>query len=126
MQPREGGIEVSIGRKEAISLKEKYKIKKNDTVKIMRGKSKGSTGRVLKIDPYKHTVVIEGKNMVKKAMRKKKQTDKGGISEVEAPVHVSNVKIVCKKCSQPVKIHIKVEKGKKVRICGNPKCNEEL
>jgi large subunit ribosomal protein L24 len=117
---------VSIGKKESALIKEKYKLKKNDTVKIMRGKNKGSTGRILEIDPYKHTVVIEGKNMVKKAMRKKKQTDKGGISEVEAPVHVSNVKIICKKCGLATKIRMKVDKGKKIRICNNPKCNEEL
>jgi large subunit ribosomal protein L24 len=117
---------VGIGKKEPIRIKEKYKIKKNDTVRIMKGKNKANSGRVLKIDAYKHTVVIEGQNMVKKAMRKKKQTDKGGISEIESPVHVSNVMIVCKKCGQPTKIRYKVNKGKKVRICRNPKCNEEL
>ncbi len=117
---------MGIGKKEAVQVKEKYKIKKNDIVRIMKGKNKGSSGRVLKIDAYKHMLVIEGQNMVKKAMRKKKQTDKGGISEVESPVHVSNVMIVCKKCGQPTKIRLKVEKGKKLRICRNPKCNEEL
>jgi large subunit ribosomal protein L24 len=117
---------VGIGNKEGVLVKEKYKLKKNDIVRIMKGKNKGNSGRVLKINPYKHTLVIEGQNMVKKAMRKKKQTDKGGISEIESPVSISNVKIVCKKCGQPTKIQMKVENGKRVRICKNPKCNEEL
>jgi large subunit ribosomal protein L24 len=121
-----GGVRVGIGKKGSVMTIEKYKLKKNDIVKIMTGKNKGNSGRILKIDPYKHTVLIEGQNMVKKAMRKKKQNDKGGISEVESPIQVSNVMLVCKKCGLPTKIRMKVENDKKVRICGNPKCNEEL
>ncbi|MCX8013387.1 MAG: 50S ribosomal protein L24, partial [Rectinema sp.] len=60
----------------------------------------------------------------KKAMRKKSQTDRGGIVEVEAPIHISNVMIVCKKCNKPVRIGYKIEGDAKKRVCR--KCGEVL
>jgi large subunit ribosomal protein L24 len=117
---------VGINKKSAEMIYEKSKLRKNDTVKIITGKNKGNTGRILRINHLKHTVLIEGQNMVKKAMRKRKQTDKGGISEIEAPVHISNVMVVCKKCGKPTKIGIRTEKGKRIRFCKYKKCNEEL
>lgn len=117
---------MAITKKSAELHYEKTRLRKNDTVKIITGKNKGNSGRVLKVDHLNHTVLIEGQNLVKKAMRKRKQTDKGGISEIEAPVHVSNVVVVCKKCGKPTKVGIKVEKGKRIRFCKNKKCNEEL
>lgn len=92
------------------------RLKKNDTVIITTGKDKGKTGRILKIDHKNERVVVQGTNMVKKAMRKKNQQDKGGIIEIEAPIHVSNVAIVTKG-GEPSKIGYKVDdKGKKVRF----------
>ncbi len=72
------------------------RLKKNDNVVVISGKEKGKTGRILKIDHKKERVVIQGLNMVKKAMRKKSQQDKGGIIEIEAPIHVSNVALLSK------------------------------
>jgi len=112
--------------KEAPKIPEKYKLRKNDIVKILKGKNKGNTGRILKINIYNHTVLIEGQNLVKKAMRKKKQTDKGGISEIEAPISIANVMMICKKCGKPTRILLKTDKGKKIRVCKHPKCGEEL
>ena len=105
------------------ATKIKYKLKKNDQVKIIAGKNIGNTGRILKVDKAKGTVIIEGQNMVKKAMRQKKQNQKGGIVEIEAPVKISNVMILCKKCG-PTRIGIKNTDSQKIRMC--KKCGEEL
>ena len=61
--------------------------------------------------------------MVKKAMRQKKQNQKGGIIEIEAPIKISNVMILCKKCG-PTRINMKITDDQKMRICR--KCGEEL
>ncbi len=92
-----------------------YKLKKNDQVKVISGREKGKTGRVLKIDRVKGRVLIEGVNLVKKAKKKKSQTDQGGIIEIEAPLHISNVMIVAKN-GMPSRIGYKFENGEKVRI----------
>ncbi len=91
------------------------RIKKNDTVIVLAGKDKGKTGKILKIDTDNDRVIIQGVNMVKKAVKKKSQQDKGGIIEVEAPLHISNVAIVTKDGS-PSRIGYKFEDGKKVRF----------
>ncbi|MDR2588841.1 MAG: 50S ribosomal protein L24 [Spirochaetales bacterium] len=98
-----------------------FRVKKNDEVKVIAGKEKGKSGRVLRVDQEKARVLVEGVNLVKKALKKKKQNDRGGIAEVEAALHISNVKIVCRKCG-PVRTGYKLENGKKVRFC--KKCGE--
>jgi large subunit ribosomal protein L24 len=99
------------------------KIKKNDHVMVMAGKDRGKTGRVLRIIRGEGRVVVEGLNMVKKAMRAKGQNQKGGISSVEAPLQLSNVQIVCKSCG-PTRIGYRMESDRKVRFCR--KCGEVL
>jgi large subunit ribosomal protein L24 len=106
-----------------VKCEHKFKIKKEDTVSIIAGKDKGKTGRVLKIVREKDRVMVEGVNMVKKAQKKKTNQDRGGIVEVEAALHISNVMIVCKKCG-PTRIGYKVENGTKTRVC--KKCGEAL
>jgi len=106
----------------------KFKLKKEDTVEILTGKDKGKRGRILKILRDKDRVVVEGANMVKKAQKKRSQQDRGGIAEIEAAIHASNVMIVCKKCG-PTRIGYKIEKGDdgkavKTRVCR--KCGEAL
>ena len=98
-------------------MKEKMKtrIKKDDTVKVLTGKEKGKTGRVLKVDRISGRIIIQGLNMVKKAAKKKSQQDKGGIIEIEAPIHISNVALTTKG-GQVTKIGYKFENGKKVRF----------
>ncbi|MBZ4673121.1 MAG: ribosomal protein [Spirochaeta sp.] len=91
------------------------KLKKNDTVMIIAGKDKGKSGKIVKVDREKERVVVQGANMVKKTMRKKTQQDKGGIVEIEAPIHVSNVAYVTGK-GETTRIGYKFdESGKKVR-----------
>ena len=101
----------------------KFKLKKEDTVQITTGKDKGKRGRVLKIIREKDRVVVEGANLVKKAKKRKNQQDRGGIIEVEAAIHCSNVAIVCKKCG-PTRIGYNVEGKNKTRVCR--KCGEAL
>ncbi|MCE5256678.1 MAG: 50S ribosomal protein L24 [Spirochaetaceae bacterium] len=100
-----------------------YKLRKEDLVQVIAGKDKGKQGKILKIDHEKGRVIVAGINMVKKAMKKKNQQDRGGISEVEASLSISNVMIVCKKCG-PVKIGYKIEGDTKKRVCR--KCGEAL
>ena len=101
----------------------KFKIKKEDTVQVITGKDKGKRGRVLRILRDKDRVLVEGVNIVKKAKKKRKQTDRGGIVEIEAALHSSNLMVVCKKCG-PTRIGYKLEGNEKVRIC--KKCGEAL
>jgi len=101
----------------------KFKLKKEDTVQIIAGKDKGKRGRILKIIRDKDRVVVEGANIVKKARKRRNQQDRGGIVEIEAAIHSSNVQIVCKKCG-PTRIGFKLEGDTKTRICR--KCGEAL
>jgi len=101
----------------------KFKLKKEDTVEVIAGKDKGKRGRVLKILRDKDRIVVEGVNLVKKAKKRRKQNDRGGIIEIEAALHSSNLMIVCKKCG-PAKIGYKLDGGKKSRVCR--KCGEAL
>jgi large subunit ribosomal protein L24 len=99
------------------------KLKKNDLVQVIAGKERGKQGKILKIDRDKGRAIIEGLNMVKKAMKKRKQTDRGGIMEIEAAINSSNLMIVCKKCG-PTRIGYKVSGETKQRVCR--KCGEVL
>jgi large subunit ribosomal protein L24 len=101
----------------------KFKLKKDDQVEVVAGKDKGKRGRILKILRDKDRIVIEGINLVKKAQKRKSQQDRGGIAEIEAPIHLSNAMIVCKKCG-PTRIGYKIEGDTKKRIC--KKCGEVL
>ncbi len=101
----------------------KSKLKRSDEVRVLNGREKGKQGKVLSIDHSRSRVIIEGLNMVKKTMRKSQKNQKGGIVEIEAPIHWSNVKIVCRRCG-PTRIRYKIEKGAKNRVCR--KCGEQL
>ncbi len=105
------------------TVKAKIRLKKNDTVKVISGKEKGKTGRILRIDAASMRAVVEGLNMVKKAVKQRKQNQKAGITTVEAPLALGKLMIVCKKCG-PTRIGSKVEGDKRTRICR--KCGGEL
>ena len=72
------------------------KLKINDPVRIISGKDKGKEGKILNIDMYQKKAVVSGVNLVRKTIRKKKQDDKGGIVDIEHPLHISNLQIVSK------------------------------
>ena len=99
----------------------KFKLKREDNVEITSGKDKGKRGRILKILRNKDRVVIEGINLVKKAKKRRNQSDRGGIIEVEAAIHSSNVAMVCRKCG-PTRIGFKIDGENKTRVCR--KCGE--
>ena len=104
-------------------MEKKLKIRKDDTVQVIAGKDKGKRGAVVRVIAKKDAVIVSGINMVKKAMRKRSQQDQGGIAEIEAPLNISNVAIVCKKCG-PTKIGYKIDGDKKIRVCR--KCGDVL
>jgi len=100
-------------------------IKKNDLVMVTTGKEKGKSGRILKVLSQKNKVLVEKINFIKRHTRPRGQQRQGGILEKEAPLHVSNVMLLCAKCNKPVRIgHRLVEGEKKVRFC--KKCGEIL
>ncbi|MBI5212947.1 MAG: 50S ribosomal protein L24 [Nitrospirae bacterium] len=101
------------------------RIKKGDTAVVLSGRNKGKSGRVLSVLPSKGKVIIQGLNVVKKHMKPSKKYTQGGIIEKEAPIHVSNVMLVCPKCSKPTRIAAAViDDGKKLRTC--KKCKEVI
>ena len=92
------------------------RLKKDDTVKIIAGKDKGVIGKIIKVDTENERVYVQGANIVSKTMKKKNQQDKGGISKIEAPIHVSNVAIVTSKKGETSKLGYKKDaNGNKVR-----------
>ncbi|HNZ26549.1 MAG TPA: 50S ribosomal protein L24 [Spirochaetota bacterium] len=101
------------------------KIKKNDMVKIIAGKDVGKSGKVLRVDRAKGTVLVEGLNLVKKTIRKSNKNQVGGIKTIEAGIDISNAQVICPKCKKSVRVGILVkENGDKVRIC--KKCSAEI
>src|SRR5438093_13315837 len=94
-------------------------VKRNDTVLVLAGKSKGRTGRVLRVFPAEGRAIVEGMNFVRKHTKANPQKNiKGGILEREAPLDLSNLMPVCGECSKPTRVGHKIlEDGKKVRIC---------
>jgi len=101
----------------------KIKLRKNDTVKVIAGREKGKSGRVIRIDREKMRAVVEGLNMVKKAVKQKKQNQKAGITSVEAPLPLGKLMIVCKKCG-PTRIGYVMSADAKKRVCR--KCGGDL
>jgi large subunit ribosomal protein L24 len=99
------------------------KIKKDDKVKIVAGKDNGKIGKVLKVLRNKNRILVENINIVKRHTKPNAQTRQGGIIESEAPIHWSNVMLMCNKCIKPARIKMqRLDDGKKVRVCR--KCNE--
>jgi len=94
-------------------------VRKNDNVIVMSGRDKGKRGRVLRVIPEKTRVIVEGVNFIKRHTRPNPQKQvKGGIVEREAPVHASNVQIVCPECGKPTRTgHRTLDDGTRVRIC---------
>ena len=94
-------------------------IRKNDNVLVTTGKDRGKRGRVLKVLPEKNRLIVEGVNFIKRHTKPNPQRNiKGGLVEREAPLHASNVQLVCPECAAPTRVGHKVlQDGRKVRIC---------
>jgi large subunit ribosomal protein L24 len=107
------------------TTKRKYHIKQNDTVMVIAGKERGKTGKVLKLLPKKDRAVVEKVNFIKRHMRPGAHSRQGGIVEREGSIHISNLKVVCSKCTDPTRVGRKeLEDGKRARYC--KKCGEIL
>ena len=106
-------------------MNQKVKIHKDDNVEVLAGKDKGKRGNVVRVFEKngKVRVIVSGVNLVKKAIKRRSQQEAGGIAEIEAPLDISNVALVCKKCG-PTRIGYKLDGDKKVRVCR--KCGETL
>ena len=99
------------------------KIKKGDKVKVISGKDRGKSGKVLKVAEKLKKVSVAGINLRIKHMRPKKEGEKGQRIQFPAPMDISNIMLICSKCSKPTRIKYKKLKDKtKVRIC--KKCKE--
>jgi large subunit ribosomal protein L24 len=99
------------------------KIRKNDNVLIVAGKDKGKKGKVRKALPDKDKVIVEGLNLIKRHSKTKGKTRQAGIIELEGPVPISNVMIICNKCNKPARVGYRIlEDGSKARYCHN--CSE--
>ena len=94
-------------------------IRKGDQVKVMTGRDRGKTGRVLSVDAIKRKVTVEHANMIKRHTRPNPSKNiKGGIVEREGPLAISNVLLVCQGCSKASRIGSKqLADGTKVRVC---------
>jgi len=99
-------------------------IKRNDTVKVLAGKDKGKTGRVIMVFPKKNRALVEGVNYVKKHARQTQQNQKGGIMQKEMPIQISNLMLMCKSCNKPARVEINITADGKIRVC--KKCKETI
>jgi large subunit ribosomal protein L24 len=96
----------------------KPKIKKGDTVMVIAGRERGKTGKVLRVAPGADRVFVERLNVVKRHQKGRGPQAPGGIVEKEAPLHISNVLVLCGKCNKPTRIGRKrLDDGKLVRFC---------
>ena len=94
------------------------KIKKADNVIMLTGKDKGKKGKVLSVYTESDRITVEGLNLLVKNVRPKRQGEKGERVQYARPVNISNVALVCPKCSKPTRVAFKkLEDGKKMRLC---------
>jgi large subunit ribosomal protein L24 len=100
-------------------------IRKNDSVMVIAGRERGKTGKVLKVITNENRALIERVNLVKRHARARGPQQTGGILEREAPLHLSNLMVMCDKCNAPVRVGRKIlADGAKVRVCR--RCGEAL
>jgi len=100
-------------------------LKKDDQVEVITGKDKGRVGKVLRVLKDKNKVVVERINMIKRHTKPNEMNQQGQIVEKEAPIHVSNIKIICSECTKTGRIGKKIlEDGTKVRFCKH--CGESV
>ena len=101
------------------------KIRKDDTVVIIAGKDSGKKGKVRRALRNEDRVIVEGLNMIKRHSRARRAVRQAGIIELEAPIHVSNVMLVCEKCGKPTRVSFRfLDDGKRVRVCKS--CREVI
>ena len=103
---------------------EKLHIKKDDTVVVISGNSKGTRGKVIAAAPEEGKVIVENVHKVSKHLKARKQGEQSTILKVDAPIYACKVQLVCPKCDKGVRTKVKVVDGKKIRVCA--KCGAEI
>jgi large subunit ribosomal protein L24 len=92
-------------------------VKRGDEVLIISGKDKGKKGKVLEVSPTEKKVIVEGRNMVTKHVKPRRQGQLGGIVKAEGPLYISKVMPICPKCSKATRVGHGIKDNKKVRLC---------
>jgi large subunit ribosomal protein L24 len=101
------------------------KIRKNDMVMVVKGRDRGKTGKVLRVQPEDGRVLVERLNMVKRHSKPRGAASPGGIVEKEAPLRASNLMFFCERCNAPVRLGIKIAAdGERTRVCR--RCGEAV
>ncbi len=98
-------------------MKNRFHIKKNDLVEVNTGEEKGRRGRVLEVNRERQTAVVEGVNLVKKHQRARSPTKPAGIITIPAPIHISNLILICPKCGKKTRIRREKVEKRRVRVC---------
>lgn len=93
------------------------KIKKGDTVQVIKGRDRGKKGKVLEIRCERNVAVVQNINMLKKHKRRARQDEQGGIVQIEGPIAISNLMVICKNCNKPARVGFGMEGETKVRQC---------
>lgn len=100
-------------------------VRKNDIVRILTGDQRGAQGRVLSVLREENRVLVEGVNHVWNHKRRSQDHPKGARIQKEAPIAISNVRVICQSCNKPARTRMRrTPEGKKVRICG--KCGQGI
>lgn len=100
------------------------RLRRGDLVEVISGDERGRRGKVVKVLRKEGRVVVEGVNLVKRHRRMTRADRPGGIVEIPAPIHASNLKLLCPRCGQPARIRYRVVEGKRVRACR--RCGEAI
>jgi len=103
---------------------EKLHIRKDDTVVVISGESKGTVGKVIAAAPEEGKVIVAGANVVSKHTKARRQGEKSQILKTEGAIYACKVQLVCPKCNKGVRVHHKMVGDKKVRVCA--KCGAEI
>ena len=102
----------------------KLHIRKDDTVVVLSGDSKGVKGKVIDVSVKEGKVLVEGANIIHKHVKPRKQGETGGIVDTEGAIYASKVALYCSKCDMGVRVKHQIVDGKKVRVCA--KCGAQL
>jgi large subunit ribosomal protein L24 len=105
----------------------KTRLKKNDKVKVISGNHRGKEGKILKIFRDKHSVIVEGVNIIKRHTRPTQKNPQGGITQKEAPIHISNIMLIDPKSNEPSRVGMQIitdDSGKKKRMRYGKKSGE--
>jgi len=101
------------------------RVRKDDTVVIIAGKDRSKKGKVRRVLPKEDRVIVEGLNMIKRHSRTRGRARQAGIIELEAPIHASNVMLLCSKCGKSTRVGFRfLDDGSKVRVCRS--CGEMI